>query len=386
MRIYLFGLLLYVNLYIMKKNEWLFLPMFIIILLLFSCKSRDNELVVVKSCDFFTETSFDTVIHMKHHIFNDSVICNPVRLSLQDSILFSIDATYSSDTLVRCFSILSGRYLGPIFMKGNGPKEVLSVSSIEFSVDSTKFWTFDVTKQNWFGRKLESLNKYLSIDENDYTILSLKNIELLGLDQPHWIKNGFVATSLFKHKERFFVYTTDHKLKKTVINPNLYIKEGIFADNVLGDIFSTRLCTTPDFTKIILAGRYLDLIEIYDVDGNIKKMLKGPKKEFDLDFDKQKSIGRSAFVKNMNTRRAYLAVKATSDNIYALYSGKSKKDKENYSYSKSMYVFSLDGSCLYKYILDIPIIDFVVDEQNGRIYATSIDADIVYFDINIKGV
>ena len=47
--------------------------------------------------------------------------------------------------------------------------------------------------------------------------------------------------------------------------------------------------------------------------------------------------------------------------IYALYSGKSKDDKVHYSYSDCLYVFSMDGKCLSKYILDCPICDFVVD-------------------------
>ncbi|WP_099464503.1 MULTISPECIES: BF3164 family lipoprotein [Parabacteroides] len=364
------------------KNNNIFIA--VAILSLYACHSEvsmHNDLVDITSAECFEDRSFKHTIHLNSFTFNDSVIHHPIRLALQDSILFSLDAGYGTDTLVRCFSIFNKRYLGSIFLKGNGPTELLSASCINLSSDSSSFWTFDITKQAWFGRKFTTLNDYLSLKKEDYTIINLRNSSLLGLDNPTWIKNGFVANSLFKYKERFFIFSSENMLKQSITNPNLHFKN-IYNENILADIFSTKLSITPDHSKIVLAGRYMDLIEIYNIDGDLLKILKGPEKEFNFKFDIERSIKQSVLVKSPETKRAYLSIKTTSDKIYALYSGKNKKDKEHYSYSKILYVFSLDGSLLLKYLLDTPIIDFVIDEKRNKIYATSINAEIICFDLN----
>ena len=209
--------------------------------------------------------------------------------------------------------------------------------------------------------------------------LNLRNDSLLGLENPIWFHENFIIQNLLKYKERFLIFNSQGKLIQTIINPNLQFKKE-FDEKILADIFSTRLCVTPDHSKIILAGRYLDLIEIYNVKGELQKMIKGPNKDFNFQFDTKRSIERSVLIKSPDSKRAYLSVKATTNKIYALYSGKTKKDEENYSYSKKMYVFSIEGELLTKYTLDVPIIDFVIDDKNKKLYAISIDANIVSFN------
>ena len=349
-----------------------------------SCKSdvsMHSDLVDIVSCDKFEDKSFTRVDQLNAVSFNDSVIQNLTRIALFDSLLFTIDSTVTSDTLVRCFSTVNKKYLGSVFLKGNAPTELLSASSISASVDSLSFWTFDMTKQLWTGMAFDKLsNRFLFQSAEDTDVLNLRNSNLPGLDNPVWIEGGFVISSLSKYIDRFFIYDSNAQLVKSVVNPDLIFKEN-YNEGILADILSTRMCVTPDRSKVILAGRYLDLIEIYDSKGNLQKMLKGPEKEFDLKFDTKRSIERSTLVKSEETKRAYLAVQATNNNIYALYSGKSKKDKEHYSYSKLLYVFSLDGNVMVKYTLDTPIISFAVDEKQKMIYAISIDAEVVSFDI-----
>ena len=354
----------------------------IIVLLLESCthnSSMNNDLVDIISADYFEDDSFDSIIFPKSKIFNNSIICNPVRVALHDSILFSLDANYGSDTLVRCFSLVNKRYLGPVFLKGNGAGELLSAVSLGLSADSSSFWTFDITKQLWVGRPCAELSDSILLSDDSCTKIDMKDTVLLAKDDPIWLKDGFAVRNLFNYKERFFICDLAMSWSRPIVNPYLQFKEA-YNEYVMADIFSSQMCTSPDRSIIILAGKYLDLIEIYDVEGNLRKMLKGPQRGFDFKFDVERSVKNSVLVKSKDTRRGYLKVKATQSKIYALYSGKSKQE-EHYSYSRILYVFSLDGDLLYKYVLDKPIIDFVIDEKRNCIYATSLDAEIISFNL-----
>ena len=352
---------------------------FLIFFLFISCNETHTEWVNIKSCTYFNDNSFEKTCYLQSMLFDSLVIQNPVRIALNDTILFSINPSYGSDSLVHYFSTQDHNHLGAMAIRGNGPEEFLSVSNISFSPDSNEFWIYDITKQVWSGKSIHSLRDY-ALNKEKYETLNLRNAKIKGLTNLFWIGDKFVANSLFKYKERFFIFDSTGIQVKTIINPNLDFAQ-TENEGVLADVFSTHLAITPNRKEIVLAGRYLDLLEVYDLNGNLQIMLKGPDKGFGLRFDRKRSTENSTLVKSPDTRRSYLAVKATNDKIYALYSGKSKKDKEHYSYSKVIYTFTNTGKPLTKYILDTPISDFAINKQQNRIYAISIDSEIIFFDL-----
>ena len=348
-----------------------------------SNKNLDTEYVKILSPQFFTEDSFEVTIPLQAKVFNNSIISHVARIGLCDSLLWGIDASYVVGTLVRCYSTSSQACLGETFVRGQGPAELLSAANIDMSSDSLTYWTYDVTKQRWIGRPSRGLSHVASLPKlEDCRMINLRDSLLPGISNPMWLENKFVYNSLFRYKERFFICDTATMSRRPVSNPSLVFKDKL-NDAILADMFSTNLCVDDSRSYVILAGRYLDLIEIYDKDGQLVNMLKGPRKGFDFEFDVESSNARSALVKNPDSRKAYLAVKSTGGKIYALYSGKTKSDKSHYSYGQSIYVFSLDGNFLQKLVLDTPIIDFAVDIKRKRMYGISENAEIVYFELSV---
>lgn len=353
--------------------------------LLISCntdKTMDNDFVDldISPNECFTEQSFAEVIPLSAEKFNDSVIHNPRSLSLVKEFLFSVDVSGQTDTLVRYYSLPNKEYQGAVYLQGQGPMEMLSPSTVHASADSSSFWIYDTAKRAFAGQPLPGTCR-LADDEEKVSFIHLNDTLFRGVDDVLWLdKKRLVVSDLFHYKERFFIADTCMWDAQAVTNSSLHFKN-VYGDRILADIFSTRKCMTPDHSRIILAGSYLDLLEIYDKEGRLLHMVKGPEKDFQFEFDIERSQANNVLIKSRNSRRAYLAVKATNDKIYALYSGKTKEDKEHYSYSRALYVFSSDGEPLKKYQLDTPVIDFVVDEANGMIYAASDNAEIVGFRI-----
>ena len=99
-----------------------------------SNRTLESELVNITDITYFEDESFSDVHVLHSAIFNDSVICNPICLGLGDSLLWVADAAYSSDTLVRCYSISGKTYLGAVYLKGNAPMELLSAASFDMSL------------------------------------------------------------------------------------------------------------------------------------------------------------------------------------------------------------------------------------------------------------
>lgn len=352
---------------------------YIIFLFFFSCKT-DSKYIDVINAKEFSDNSFDSEIFLSHQLINDEFIGDPLRLSLIDSTLFAVD--WKTDTIVHTFSITNNTYKGSIISRGNGPKELLSIGIIRPSIDDKTFWAHDLTSKKWIEFDME--NCMLSNDNiTTKQIINFTNdkFKMLSIEDPTWISDSsFICTSLINHKERFFIFDKKLNLSTSVCNPNLAFNERI-PNGILSDMFATQFDISPDRKKIVLVGRYFNLIEIYDTDGELHTQIKGPD-NIDIKFNEEKSYNLGVLIKSPETRKQYICVQATTDGIYALYSGKERQDTSDYSCSNVIYLFDWDGKPVTKYILDTSIISFDIDEN--KIYAiANPQSSIVSFDLNL---
>jgi hypothetical protein len=305
---------------------------------------------------------------------NDTFIGNPVRLTQIDTILYVVDS--SLDSLVHKFDIKNNRYKGLGIKRGNAPGELLSVGHVTPSIDKNSIWAHDITSQQWkqYDREQNTL-----IDKTDFSQDMIDNVYV---NEPQWISDSlFVCLNFHSHKERFYVVNKELTKFKPVFNPQFSFDDRL-PPFLMNDIFSSLIHVRPDKKKIVLAGRYLDCIEIYNIDGSLTKLLKGPEKNFKFKYDKARSLGNGVLIKSPESQRAYICLRTTNDRIYALYSGKKRMDSSHYSTSNTIYTFDWDGNLLKKYVLDCHISSFDVDASTQTIYAIRYtDSSIVCFNL-----
>ena len=289
---------------------------------------------------------------------------NPARMTLMDSLLLIVDT--GGEQLIHVCRPESKSYLGMAGHRGRGPRELLSVGNVYSSSDGNYFWCYDITSRVWMRCDYAALAEDLSFAP-DRKIEFRKGAFVIN--EPQWVGDSlFVFSDLKKYKERFIMCrSTDMSDVQPVYNGNMKFKPE-FPDAVLSDIFSTRMSVKPDRSKIALAGRYVDVIEIYDTLGNGLGLLKGPEKSLSVKFDKKRSAAENLFLKSPETKRAYLQIKSTDRYIYLLYSGKEKQDESNYSSGNLFYVLDWQGQPVARYDLENPVLDFAVDEKNGILY------------------
>jgi hypothetical protein len=335
------------------------------IFLLFGCESTD--FIKITDAYFFNDKSFQDVQYLTSNIVNDTFIGNPVRLTQIDSILYVVDA--SLDILVHKFDIKNNLYKGLGIRKGNGPNELLSVGHITPSIDNNSVWAHDITSRQW-----------MQCDRELNTVIDKIRLSNIRVNEPQWISDSlFVCLDFSSYKERFYLINRDLTNITPVFNPQFSFNDN-YPQFLLNDIFSSHIDVRPDKRKVVLAGRYLDCIEIYDSDGSLTKLLKGPEKDFHFHYNRSRSYARGTVIKSPESRRAYICLRCTSDRIYALYSGKQRMDESDYSTSNLIYTFDWQGKLLKKYVLDCLISEFDVDTSTQTIYAVQdIDSYIVSF-------
>jgi hypothetical protein len=255
-----------------------------------------------------------------------------------DTFLYVSDAYL--DSLVHKFDIKNNLYKGLAIRRGNGPDELFSVGHVTPSIDKKSVWAHDITSQQWvqYDRELNTLIDKINLSQ-DLT----NNVYI---HDPLWISDSlFVCLNFHSHKERYYVVNKDLTEFRPVFNPQFSFNDNL-PPFLMNDIFSSLIHVRPDKKKVVLADRYLDCIEIYNVDGSLTKLLKGPEKKFDFKYDRSRSLGNGVLVKSPESRRAYLCLKSTNDRIYASYSGKERMDSSNYSTSNIIYTFDWEGNLL----------------------------------------
>jgi hypothetical protein len=357
----------------MLKNKFSFSPYWLLsIFLLSGCQS--NDLIKITDAYLFNDKSFQNVQYLAGNIVNDTFVGKPTRLTQIDTTLYVADAAL--DSLVHKFDVKNNRYKGLGISRGNGSSELLSVGHVTPSIDRNSVWAHDITSQQWhqYDKELNTL-----IDKMQFSIDTINNIYI---NEPQWISdNLFVCVNSLSHKERFYIVNRYLTEFKPVFNPQFSFDDN-YPPFLMNDIFSSLIHVRPDKKKIVLAGRYLDCIEIYNADGSLTKLLKGPEKNFEFKYDKGRSFGNGVLVKSAESRRAYICLRTTNDRIYALYSGKERRDSSHYSTSNIIYTFDWEGNLLKKYVLDCHIDSFDVDESTQTIYAIQYtDSYIVSFNL-----
>lgn len=128
---------------------------------------------------------------------------------------------------------------------------------------------------------------------------------------------------------------------------------------------------SPDKNGIFLFYKQTDLIELYDIYGNLKKRIQGP----DLFFPviKQTIQDESVHVNSVSgqSRDAYFSPLSINGRVYVLYSG-IYFNRENHKYLKDqLLVFDDKGNPLQRYTLDSPIFTFTINPTTNKLYGLS---------------
>lgn len=352
----------------------------LLLLTIYGCK-YEMRYVSLDDYSTYDDKSFQEHKTLIHEDVNKEIIGSLARMSLINGHLYIVDSKL--DSIIHVVSVSDNSYLGKMIPRGNGPGEMLSVGTVVSSIDQKAIWLYDLTQRHWNSFSIEDIN--INKWNREAAKIDFSKIDKYRsyIESPIWISDSlFVCFDLYSYENRFLIFDRQTKLIDSIKNPHLKFNSGIQSE-ILSDIFSSQIDVSPDCNHIVLAGRYLDIVEIYSQDGKLKKLIKAPTKDFDFKYDENRSIQNGSLIKSPDTKRAYLRIKTTNTKIYLLYSGRTKSAPDHYSYGRILYVFDYSGRPIIKYELDTLVADFAINDSESVLYAIAYpELSIVKFKLD----
>lgn len=308
----------------------------------------------------------------------------PTEIKQIDDFLFVTDLK-SKAGMVIIYDTKSEQVLRTCIPQGEGSHELTAVSSIYKVRDSIFF--FDPQSLRLLGGLFDEL-----INNRNYHPVYLRKLLFSDFERPLYLF-PYSSDSIFAHvipgfQGRFIKLDQHYEpvgryfapfpeldfREEEMTKMSLYVK-------VLGNLFYTT--SVSDSNVIIMSYNYVDMIDIFDVHtGNLLKRIIGPEQNFPPKYILNQRLQAAPC---LECSCGYSNPIITTKGFMVLRLNKLYSDSDALT-SKFIYYFNWDGALTQTIKLDKDVSQFVIDEQNKKIYAISLDTDypLLEFNFSIK--
>lgn len=331
--------------------------------LFISCESHKEY----ENCSHLVWSDFPEVIQLKGKALEfDEPIMRPSYIYLTDSFL--IVKEDKAEFLLHKYNMNSLKKESECFTFGSGPNEFLWIQSIQF--DDSCLWLAD--SQNASVSQYSKRNVLLSDSSEVEQIRKIyfadhfKSLIVLPDSQ-------FVAIIANPNKKRLSYYNFKGNFIDTKGDYPKFGNEFTAFENLEG--FDCNMILSPDKNRLFLFHMFTDLIEIYNLRGELKKRIHGP----DCFFPEVNQISQDDLIRVGSipdkSRDAYFCPVVVADKIYVLYSGAYYNPMKPAYLLNNIFVFDNEGVPLKRYSLDMPICGLAVDPNTNTLYGISDDPE-----------
>lgn len=326
---------------------------------LFACVGRENVVLNEATKEFETFRMEDSLIFTS---LSDVFIDEPSDMLLYDNHLFIKTFGRAKEKHISVYSIEGDSILTEQVGIGNGPDEMIGCEMNRLDND---LWLYDVSKMRISKMKMDSLCSssspqmdHYKLDRYYYRTAMLNDSIMLGT-------NDYSDEKAMKIS--FVNLKTGEVLKRGQFS---YINQSVDLPPLI-DAYSCYVDVNPKTKDVLLSYRYTDVIEIYNMYGDLKYALQGPDC-FNVEY--QPLSNGKGMGKVPKTRKAFVNSYVTENFIYLLFSG-CKKGEKNWANGTQLFVFTWDGKPYKRYCLEEPIYSFAIDELQRKIYSFSLNTE-----------
>ncbi len=290
----------------------------------------------------------------------------PLKILFTDTNIILVNRNKNSKKICYNYNITDKELISCFIDRGKGPNEALGIFSA--GINNNKIWLHDVTKKNILVFSIENDKaEGLGTKIERFNIVDLFHIELVN-DSILWGVGNL-------NSENKVTIGNIHKTDYKEIGNFNYIPQDVPLE-IFKEAYSSNIFSKPDGTKIALAYRFTDIIEIFDTKDNQHITLQ-LKEKFEPNYNKAEAIDGHLFMeKNMKTKKAFIDGVATDAYLYLIYSG-AHQNENSWSNGNQIYVFDWEGDLKKIYETDryINILGisinckqlFSYDEETGNV-------------------
>jgi hypothetical protein len=334
-----------------KMLHLLYVTFFVSVL--FSCKTSTKEF------DTFSESDFSKTIELDGSVLKlDQILMKPLYIYVYGDFLFL--QHLGTARIYEVYDLKTNRKINECINVGQGPGEMKAPHIVDIRNDH--IWIYDRGKASIFKYKTEDF-----VSSHNPEINKMIKLNAVYL-QVRISGDTLITSSINNPGNRFDFFNLDGEL--------LYSNGKYPPDNLsLSDMATKRFYdfnyTITSDSKIFTAHFYTDIIEIYDIEGNLMRRCQGPNQH--QPKLKERSAGGGivyAFMRDETyqcySNRSPVSVK---DEIFVMYFGNLRhKYTENQAGCDRILVFDTKGNPLRIYKLKTPVSSFTVDSEKRIIY------------------
>ncbi len=300
------------------------------------------------------------------------VLSQSDSLSMPTSIDVVGDALIVTDGLsarmVRVFDRRDGRQISSFGRKGSGPGEFQGPAHADVVPGSTTaFWVHD--------QVLRRTSYYdLARDTLDPSAAGRRGVSYEPGPMPLYVRwtspNTLVGAGIVT-PGRLGVFDSTGKLVRTA--GEIPGRDGKTPEVVLQHAYSGPLVARPDRSRLALANRHADRLEIFDAAGQALRTVH-VRDGFKPAFVTRTTREGPAMASGEDMRFGYIDAAATQTAIYGLFSGVRRMDRPGRAtFGDVVYIFDWEGRVTRVLKLDTLAIAMAVDPNDNTLYAIRLE-------------
>jgi hypothetical protein len=316
-------------------------------------------------------------LELQHEVldFLNMLIGSPVDIQKVGDCLIVLD--YQQDSLFHRVDLVKNQYMGMLGLKGQGPNDFIYPSSLkELGDDCFSCYDagnrglsvicFDAERENVEISKLLKYAKMLTFD-------------VVPVSDSLFVVNGETDGAIFAliDKEGRILSLSDEYPYKDEVEKNIPVRFRAMA-------YQGTLRVNPKgyFAYVTSSAKQLHLYKIENK--KIRKVgdVVDGYGHYKADMSTE---GAYSVIHDGEYPECYKDLAVTDKYVYALYSGRTFKEYKLSCYEcETIYVYDWAGKLVNTYRLDVPVVQFCIDEDEKMIYAIANipDPTIVRFKLD----
>lgn len=274
---------------------------------------------------------------------DQEVVYNPSKISYVKGYIILTDG--NPDHQIAVFRETDRQFLGGFGRQGRGPSEFLSPYLLLSKPDDPLFCVYDLNMRRISCYDVDRTVTDFTRPEPELMVTLDGNFGMpINLDA-RISRREFIVTGIFSDETRYIIADSTGKvIQRAGTIPDIMDNVPI---NVQHNAALTRVAAHPVNGRLALAYRFRNRISIYSPEGELIRDIDHPPLQ---DGDPGLILahtpsGQPYMAQGNDTRMYYINIMADDKRIYALYSGRQRKEGAA-TYAQYLYIYNWDGDLL----------------------------------------
>ncbi len=344
--------------------------LFLALVGLFSCSQKN---ISEDSVEYFTLSSFPVSKNIESKKYSYPEILTPHILTIKNGKV--VLASISGENLIHIIDQKTMEYLVGKGNPGEGPDEIMNVWEFDMGFNENTIWAYSNTGK--------SFNEFDLSDSSKSVVSKIRQSGdwIQGMSM-NWVKRNEIISYMNFSENKFIVFDSLGKQISKVGPWSTTAKISDESKFVLSALNQGSKSINREKLKLVLAKVKFDEFEIFDLNDQTVKVLKGPINE-EFNYTIQADGNVNVAIADENSVYGYNNSYITENYIFLVFIGKTRQQLvESKETSRDIFQFDLEGNPIAHFKTNVSIRSIAVDEKEKKIYAITEDREpgIAVFD------